>query len=96
MKLIAVRTVYDQVFYVQVEHLAGDKIMLLVYRADYKRAKHRIPGGSATDWKPTTLHRDNICPHDRTTWTAYTFPDGRNGDYCPICFPDTGQVSNDQ
>ena len=85
--LTQVRDVYDRLHYVERAALAGPRVMLRTYHADGRPMLHQAHGRSATDWEPTILHRANICPHDRSQWTARTFPDGTPGDFCPICNP---------
>jgi len=85
--LVEVRDVYDRLHYVDAEALRAGRRMLKTYKADGTEAKCRRPGGSAADWEPVVLCRENICPHDRATWIAYRFPDGTPGDYCPVCAP---------
>ena len=87
MSLVEVRDVYDRLHYVDAEALRAGRRMLKTYKRDGTEALRRRPGGGATDWVPVVLRRENVCPHDRATWTPYRFPDGTRGDYCPVCAP---------
>ena len=86
-KLVAVRTVYDRVYHVEREQLAGTKTLLRCYHADGRRQCCQVPGGNAAEWTQVLLHRENICPHDRETWLAHHWPDGTVTYHCPVCNP---------
>ena len=99
--LTEIRTVYDEIFYIETDFLTDHPGRLVpLYHADGRPAKTRKHKGSASDWEQTYLHPANICSHDRATWKEYSHLDGSKQPYCAICMkhleepdPDANQAA---
>lgn len=85
--LVPVRDVYDHTYHVHSDDLAGPRNLLKCWHKDGKPRMFQPYRDRPWEWQKVRLHRANICPHDRSIWQEHRFPDGSNGDYCPVCCP---------